>query len=246
MWPVTAGGRPWKPRAHSSTLAFGMPVTAPRSRHSHLPVQVRACAGLAATAVTAAVQTSATSSERQPIPTRTTIGTSPSTVGDSDRSGLPQSRGLAARPRSHRVPPMRSPLALLAALASLLVVAAPAVAVTRHVDVQNDEDDGSCAPGDCSLREAVKYAPAGATIDLPSGTYTIPMDELQIDRTLTIDGADAASTTIDAGGLSRVIYVSAGAFTLRDVEVTGGNGGGTANGGGIIDTSTQPLTLERV
>jgi CSLREA domain-containing protein len=140
---------------------------------------------------------------------------------------------------------MRYPIAILAAVAALLVLAAPALAGTVHVDVQGDEDDGSCAPGDCSLREAVKYAMVGDLIDVPPGNYTVA-SELVVPRTMTIDGAGPASTVITANGSTRTIHATAGPLTLRDLTVTGGNGNGNGYGGGIFDGSGELLTLDRV
>jgi CSLREA domain-containing protein len=140
---------------------------------------------------------------------------------------------------------VRYPIALLAAAFALLLLAGPAAAVTVHVDVTNDEDDGSCVHPDCSLREAVKYAPVGATIDVPAGTYSLAT-ELEVPRTMTIDGASSASTTITAGGTHRTIHDTAGPVTFRDLKITGGNGNGSGFGGGIMDSSTELLTLDRV
>lgn len=143
---------------------------------------------------------------------------------------------------------MRYPVAILAAIAALLVLAAPALAVTIHVDVQGDEDDGSCVASDCSLREAVKYAPVGALIDVPPGTYTLTsgLGELTVPRTMTIDGAGPASTVITGNEAVRTIHATAGPLTLRDLKVTGGNANGEGYGGGIFDGSGELLTLDRV
>ena len=139
---------------------------------------------------------------------------------------------------------MRYPFALLAAVAALLVPAAPAVAKTIHVDVTNDELDSSCAPGDCSLREAVTYAPVGATIVVPSGTYSLTMGELVVLRTMTIVGASRASTTITGGNAHRTIHDNAGPVTWRNVTITGGSVADM--GAGLLDTSTEQLTLDNV
>jgi CSLREA domain-containing protein len=138
---------------------------------------------------------------------------------------------------------VRYPAVLFATAVALLVGAPPAAAVTIHVDVQNDEDNGSCAAGDCSLREAVTYAPVGATIEVPTGTY--PVDsELAVPRTMTIDGAGPASTVITGQDSVRTIHDTAGPVTLRDLQVTGGSA--LTFGGGILDTSGKLLTLDHV
>jgi CSLREA domain-containing protein len=139
---------------------------------------------------------------------------------------------------------MRYPSALLAAAATVLLLASPAAAATVHVDVQNDEDDGSCAPGDCSLREAVKYSPAGSTIDVPAGDYPLG-NQLTVPRSMTIDGAGQATTTVDAQHSTfRAFRVTGGPVTFRELKITGG--AATGDGGAIEDVSGTLLTLDRV
>jgi hypothetical protein len=132
---------------------------------------------------------------------------------------------------------------LLALLATSLLLASPAAAAAVHVDVQNDENDGVCAPGDCSLREAVTFAPAGSTIDVPAGHYSLD-DQITVPRSETIDGAGLAATKIDPNLNNRAFRVAAGPVTFRDLLITRGNG--TPSGGGIQDTSGSLLTVDRV
>ena len=59
-----------------------------------------------------------------------------------------------------------------------------------EVDTLNDEADGSCADGDCSLRDAIATASPGDTITFSvNGTITFSgLGELVIGQNLTIDG----------------------------------------------------------
>ncbi len=109
--------------------------------------------------------------------------------------------------------------------------------------------NGICetAPGNgiCTLRAAIRESNALAGADeiiLPAGTYllTIPgvnennaaTGDLDITGPLTISGAGAATTIIDANGLDRVLDIQAqGSLSLQGVTVrggfvTGGSGGG--------------------
>jgi CSLREA domain-containing protein len=128
-------------------------------------------------------------------------------------------------------------LALLVGAASALSLTGggPAHAATITVNTTNDELNSD---GDCSLREAIQAANTDATVDacttgsgadtitLPAGTYTLSLagasedanatGDLDITSVITIDGADAASTTIDGGGLDRVLDVRpSGGATLE-------------------------------
>jgi len=73
------------------------------------------------------------------------------------------------------------------------------------VDTLIDEDDGSIADGDVSLRDALVVASSGETIDfdasLDGGTILLTMGELSINRSLTVDATALDNgLTIDASG----------------------------------------------
>jgi CSLREA domain-containing protein len=146
--------------------------------------------------------------------------------------------------------------ALVAAAAMFAAPRSKAMLATLTVNTTADTvdatpGDGSCADsgGQCSLRAAIMEANAtsGAdTITLPAGTYTLtlgPADDEEgfdgarddigdldiLNSDLTINGAGAATTTITAAGLDRVIEVNdfAGAgvglnVTISGVTITGG------------------------
>jgi len=118
-------------------------------------------------------------------------------------------------------------------------------------------DDGS---GNCTLRAAIEEAnacPGADTITLIPGTYTLAITgsgedaaatgDLDITDELTIHGADAASTTIDADGIDRVFQIlNSTTATLNDLTLQNGagpGGYGRGNGGGIRIESGSTLNL---
>ncbi|HEX6189236.1 MAG TPA: choice-of-anchor Q domain-containing protein, partial [Pyrinomonadaceae bacterium] len=112
------------------------------------------------------------------------------------------------------------------------------------VTTLTDGDNGSCGIGDCTLREAIKYATAGATIIFQAGlngTITLSQGELLIDKNLTIIGPGASVVSVSGNGQSRVFNVTAGTVRIEGLTITGGrvsndNGGGIRNGTGVTLT----------
>ena len=103
----------------------------------------------------------------------------------------------------------------------------------------------------CSLRGAIAVAGSGDTIDIPAGTYTLTLDaELNINKTLTINGAGSGDTIIQgaifsADATSRVFNIMVSGdnvtiswVTIRHGKVSGGSqadfGGGIHNGGTLV------------
>ncbi|MCH7576547.1 MAG: CSLREA domain-containing protein, partial [Chloroflexi bacterium] len=163
---------------------------------------------------------------------------------------------------------LRLSLAIVLALfVALAAGGSPASAANITVNTTDDELN---ADNDCSLREAITAANTDAavdactagsgpdTIDLPAGTYTLSIagndedaaatGDLDITDDLTLAGADAATTTVDAAGLDRVFDVM-GSITveIRQITVTGGVAGpSTSRNGGGIQNSDATLTVEYV
>ncbi|MGH2675272.1 MAG: choice-of-anchor Q domain-containing protein [Actinomycetota bacterium] len=148
---------------------------------------------------------------------------------------------------------------ILALSAALLVPAPQAAAATILVTKTADTADGSC-DADCSLREAVILANSSTNADIievPAGHYRLtitgpPEDaglsgDLEVMNSVTINGAGAGSTLIDAGGMTglgeRVFEVAAfdtsSMFdvTFSGLTITGGwaTGGFADNSGGGIE-----------
>jgi hypothetical protein len=158
------------------------------------------------------------------------------------------------------------------ALALLLVGAAGAQAATFTVNTTADNapspSECSGAAGDCSLRQAIDKSngtTSDDTINLPAGHYTLTIKganedndqtgDLDINKatgSVTIAGAGARTTTIDATGLGdRVLHVVAGTATISGVTITGGSApsGGpypTEQGGGILNYGTVTLIDSRL
>jgi hypothetical protein len=122
-------------------------------------------------------------------------------------------------------------LTLPAALLSL-AFAIPAVASAATVTNTNDAGPGS-------LRQAIADAVSGETIVVPAGDYEIA-NTLEIERTMTIEGAGATQTKIHASGSGyRDIRVSGqtSLVTIAAVTISGAN---TAeNGAGIYADKAQ-------
>jgi uncharacterized repeat protein (TIGR01451 family)/CSLREA domain-containing protein len=157
-------------------------------------------------------------------------------------------------------------LALMAALAPLPPIQ-PAHAATFTVTRTDDPVPNGCLVGDCSLREAVAAANAapGSAITLPAGTYNLQLPGptyggLNVTTGVSINGAGANSTIVDAHGLGRAFYyttndpsgnlgggIRAGftdlrSLTLTDLNITGNH----ASQGGGAYIRADLVTMNRV
>ena len=94
---------------------------------------------------------------------------------------------------------MKRVVATFAVALAGLAMAAQAQAATFTVG--STADSGGCAKPPtgttCTLRQLVNSVPAGSTIDVPAGTYTLTAGELLIDQNLTINGDGARTTTVE-------------------------------------------------
>lgn len=118
---------------------------------------------------------------------------------------------------------------------------------TTNDTLDNLPGDGTCADGGgmCSLRAAVMEAnelKPGSVITLPAGTYSFGAGDsgedaaitgdLDILTSITINGAWATNTIIDAADQDSVFHVRpGGALSLSNLNVT--NGARIGDGGGI-------------
>ncbi|MCU0259197.1 MAG: CSLREA domain-containing protein, partial [Solirubrobacteraceae bacterium] len=117
-----------------------------------------------------------------------------------------------------------------AALAAVLLCAlAPAAAraATFTVTTTADTVPGTPCAATCSLRAAVEAANTFGGADaivVPAGRFLLTGGPLDIQKPTTLTGAGARSTTIDAGGLSRVLQVTtgSGSLTAAGLTLTGG------------------------
>jgi hypothetical protein len=130
------------------------------------------------------------------------------------------------------------------------------------VDTLVDESDGSIDDGDVSLRDAIRAAAPGETIDfdpsLDGGTILLTLGELSLTRPITIDAtALAMGLVIDAAGNdptpdvddgmgSRIFEIDDGNgvgemhVTLRGLTLTGGDVNGQ---GGAIHTREEMTVI---
>ena len=112
----------------------------------------------------------------------------------------------------------------------------------------SDSDDGAC-DADCSLREAIAAATSGDTIVIPAGTYTLSLgSEIAITKSLTISGAGATSTIIQASiapffANTRVINIQASPIEVSGVTVRYGNDLTGSGGGGVLVGNQNVVTL---
>lgn len=160
-------------------------------------------------------------------------------------------------------------VALLVALAVITLTAVRPQAAYAAAFVVNDVVDAvDAAPGDgvcataantCSLRAAIQEsnALAGAdTVTLPAGTYQLTIaganenaaatGDLDITGGLTLTGAGAGLTTIDASTLlpgDRVLHVIQATVTVSRLKLTGGR---VAGSGGGLGNASGNVTLQNV
>jgi hypothetical protein len=149
---------------------------------------------------------------------------------------------------------------LLLGLTWLLVAGMPVGATTFTVDRTDDVIASGCndgVPNDCSLRGAIIAANGGGggdIINLPAGTYGLAIvgrcedaaatGDLDITAHVTIVGAGAPTTIIDANGIDRVFDVAAD-LDLQGVTIRNGDARSmtcTPDGGGIFSAPAPPTT----
>ena len=117
-----------------------------------------------------------------------------------------------------------------------------------------DPGDGVCDDAECTLREAIAAAEEGATIEFSlreDSTITLVDGQLEIEKSLTIDGSSAPGLTVSGNNSSRVFYIQSHSYgypyypnqvELRAFTIANGNEQG--NGGGIYNT--EKLILKQM
>jgi filamentous hemagglutinin family protein len=96
-----------------------------------------------------------------------------------------------------------------------------------------------------NLQTGVDLAAPGSQVNVSSGTYNL-INEVAINKNLTVQGAGAGSTIFDGGNTSRVFSISGSGtvVTLDGLTIQNGRVTGTgANGGGIQVGSGSTLNL---
>ena len=137
----------------------------------------------------------------------------------------------------------------IAALASLWLAPGAAQASGSTLFVSTTGSDAG--PNDClnglapclTITHAISQATAGDTIMVLAGTLS--ESSVTVDKDLTIRGAGAATTTVDAASAGRVFTITSGAsVTIDALTVTGGST--SDGGGGILSEGTLTLTNSMV
>jgi CSLREA domain-containing protein len=141
------------------------------------------------------------------------------------------------------------------ALALAIWLLAPAGIALADDIIVNTTDDELNTDGDCSLREAIQAANTNAAVDacasgnlsdtitIPAGIYTMTLaggdddnltGDYDITETLTLNGAGADQTIIDANQVDRIFHIHTNVIVanLNDLTIT--NGKASGSGGGVM------------
>jgi uncharacterized repeat protein (TIGR01451 family) len=113
---------------------------------------------------------------------------------------------------------------------------------------------GADKTGHVSLRSAIEAADhlgGGNSIRLPAGSYQLSLGQLEIQNNLTLTGAGAATTLIDAGLMSRIFHIPVGWMaSISDVTLKRGmiqgSAVGVAGGGAVLDFGMLTLTNDTI
>lgn len=163
-------------------------------------------------------------------------------------------------------------LSLALALFVSALATSPILATTIVVDTTADD---VTVNGNCTLREAIQAANGNSAVDgcaagdaiadlisIPAGAYILTLTgsgedldatgdlDIRADfpGTLTISGATAVTTFVDAGGIDRVFHVVHNmTVTFQNLTITNGLVAGPGNnGGGIAVPAGGTITLDKV
>jgi len=130
------------------------------------------------------------------------------------------SRSLTAPLASYRNLLVLWFLIAAAAIGCVVLTRRAKAATTWHVSVGNP---GACTTGDpnCStIKGAVSAAASGDTIVVAAGTYN--EHDINIDFDLTINGAGANTTIVDAQQQGRVFFTCCGTINISGLTITNG------------------------
>jgi CSLREA domain-containing protein len=105
------------------------------------------------------------------------------------------------------------------------------------VNTLADGDDTACNEANCTLREAVKYAPAGSTISFSvTGIITLTSGEIIIAKSLTITGpASTPGITVTGNNARRIFGISSGTVELSGLTLSNGYENGLTGNAGLGD-----------
>ena len=105
------------------------------------------------------------------------------------------------------------------------------------------DTNGSCTPGNCSLREAIDAAntnPGADDVPVPAGFYLLTLGQLVVSDDVSIAGAGQTNTIIDGNTSSRIFAI----LSPVVVEISGIaiQNGFAFQGGGIYSLGTLTVT----
>jgi CSLREA domain-containing protein len=144
------------------------------------------------------------------------------------------------------------PLSCLGILIASIVTAFPAAgAPIVSVDTFQDTYDGSCADGDCSLRDAIAAVDSGGRVRVPSGFYPLSLSgsgglesgDLDLVRPVTIVGTGETGSFLDASALGDRVFDVAADTELRHLTLLGGSQ--VLGRGGVIRATAGTFELRR-
>lgn len=143
-------------------------------------------------------------------------------------------------------------------LALIAPVAGNAATFTVNTTADTTVAGGCASDPACSLRDAIgragESADAEDTVVVPPGNYSVSSGELVVfgAGTVTIRGAGARQTVIDAHQTSRVFNLEAAKNVLEGMTITGGNtnpmlgGEVPGDGGGVLAYEAEEAVLQGV
>ena len=138
-------------------------------------------------------------------------------------------------------------------LGTLVALTGPApgasAAASLTVDTFTDTFDGSCADGDCSLRDAVASVDPGGTVRVPPGFYALDRSgtgpdagDVDLSRPVTIVGTGETGSFVDASALGDRVFDVSSDVSLRHLALLGGSRVGR---GGVVRATTGTLVVSR-
>lgn len=119
----------------------------------------------------------------------------------------------------------------IAVLAFGLLATPAAAGATLTVDTFEDSFDGSCADGDCSLRDAIASVDVDGTVRIPSGFYGLTLagsggiegGDLDVERRLRIVVDGETGAFLDASMLGDRVFDLTANATIERLTLLGGS-----------------------